>query len=146
PHVPRSQTRLQPVTSRKSRSVSSSVVRGSTLVVIFWPLTSSVTLTGAGPRPTGAAACAASAADPDSVSGSVARAVAAAAAPEPLRNWRRDSPRPLLARPCGSFMMLDRQERRVGGTEEGPKRPRGAVSGVRNLHCLGGCDCKVWMG
>ena len=45
PQLARSQTRLGPVTSSRLRSVSSSVLRGSTVQVRSWPLTLSVILT-----------------------------------------------------------------------------------------------------
>src|SRR5579871_2164749 len=49
PHVPRSQTRLAAVSSSRWRSVSSRVVRGSTLVLYGLPLICNVIGTSPGP-------------------------------------------------------------------------------------------------
>src|SRR5262245_56194059 len=72
------------------------------------PLTVSLISTGFGPMPT---ALTLSAPAPASARAgrppAWPRAVAAAATPEPLRNWRRDSPGPFVVRFLGSFIAED---------------------------------------
>src|SRR5262245_10256116 len=91
PQVPRSQTFLQPVTSRWLRSASSKVTRGSTLVCMLRPLTLRVTLIAPGPC-AGTLAAAASWAFAVGAAALPARAVVAARVVEPCRKSRRDNP------------------------------------------------------
>ena len=89
PHVPRSQTFFGPVISRRLRSASSSVTRGSTLSGRDWPLIWRVRENSPGPR------------RPDSFWAAsamgltaVRRPVAAVPTPMPLRNPRLETPGP----------------------------------------------------
>src|ERR1051326_1100575 len=108
PQVPRSQTRLQLVTLRKSRSVSSSVVRGSTFVVTSLPLTFRVSFTGPGPMPGTVSFLSSGLSGLASKrSGLAVSADAAAETPEPDRNCRRDMGDTSGVLLCGSLIAYD---------------------------------------
>src|SRR5262245_31318869 len=130
PHVPRSHTRLQPVTSRWLRSASRSVTRGSTLVVTFLPFTVSSTATAPGPAPgvtTGFDWAAAG-----GTSSPVSPATAAAAL-VPVRKPRRETPP--RGSPWESFMTHDPQRKEELGPARDSKpahRPEQAP-GLRNF-------------
>src|SRR6185437_438176 len=85
PQVPRSHTRLAPVSSNLSRSASSSVTRGSNCAFSFLPLT--LRDTGTLPGPCIPAFSSASASAPTWVTSG-----AAAVTPEILRKSRRETP------------------------------------------------------